>query len=117
MQYHLPTPTNLTEIRGRVLVYVIQAPEFTGLRRATTYDFSGDDVLKSIEDGISLHAKKVAAKNPADEHRPARWASYIRDARHLLAQGDVRGSIESVLRLQHEYYGRVPRDSMGPLEK
>jgi hypothetical protein len=117
MKFQLPTPSNLSEIRGCVLTYIIQAPHFQSYRRATTYDFTGDDVLKSIQDGISVHARKVVAKKPCDSDRPARWMSYVQDARRLLAQGDVQGSIQSLLRLQHEYYGRVRNDSTSAVEK
>lgn len=32
MQYQLRTPKNLTDIRGRILTYVMQAPHFKSLR-------------------------------------------------------------------------------------
>src|SRR5262249_35087490 len=111
MHCKLPTPKDLTGIRGRMLSYLLEAPHFRHLRLATTYDFSGDDVLKTIEDGILNNSKKVAAKVPKDPERPARWLSYVQDARHLLSQGDVKGSMSKIQRLQDEYYGNVSSGS------
>lgn len=114
MQYRLPTPKDLSGIIRRSLVYIVEAPDFKSLRASTTYDFTGDDVLKSIEDGISAHAKKVAARTPRDADRPARWVSYVQDARRLLEQGDTRGSVKAVLQIHDDYYRRVRNDA-GPL--
>lgn len=104
MPHRLPIPENLTGIRGRILVYIVQAPHFTGLRRATTYDFTADDVLKTIEEGLQASAAKVAAKAPRDADRPARWISQVREARRLVREGDVQGSVDCMAALQREYY-------------
>lgn len=108
MPHRLPTPKTLSEIRDRILTYVIRAPDFTRLREVTTCDFTADDVLETIEAGLSASAKKVAAKMPEDPGRPARWIARVQESRRLLRDGDVRGSIDCMAALQREYYDGPP---------
>ena len=126
MTFQVPTPTNLSEIRGCVLTYIIQAPHFQSYRRAVTYDFTGDDVLKSIEDALCAQARKVIAKKPPDPGRPARWISYIREARRLLAtnQDAARTAFavgyESPTQFSREFsrrFGFTPSDLLRSAER
>lgn len=101
MHHTLPPPKSARQIISNCVSYWIQAPEFKVLRLATTYDFTVDDVLKALTDGVNNFVSDI--KSPGERAALEPCLELLVQAKSQLDAGDVEESKRLVRRMHDKF--------------